>query len=43
MEREWIDPRYARLVAELRARQKAAEKDGQALRPQRGFVIAPKA
>ncbi|MFI6683380.1 hypothetical protein [Streptomyces sp. NPDC050485] len=42
MEREWIDPRYARLAAELRAREKAAEKAGLPLRPQRGFVIVSK-
>ncbi|WP_263456433.1 hypothetical protein [Streptomyces olivaceus] len=39
---EWIDPRYAELVAAWRRSQQPATRDPQEPRPVRGFVISPK-
>ncbi|MFK4797773.1 hypothetical protein ACI3K5_03655 [Streptomyces sp. MPA0124] len=39
---EWIDPRYAELVAAWKRSQQPTSRDPQDERPVRGFVIPPK-
>ena len=39
---EWIDPRYADLVAAWKRAQQPTSRDPQEDRPVRGFVILPK-
>jgi hypothetical protein len=41
MEREWIDPRYAALVAEWKRSQLPTSRDPEE-RPVRGFIMSPK-
>ncbi|CAL9491509.1 hypothetical protein SUDANB140_03254 [Streptomyces sp. enrichment culture] len=38
---EWIDPRYAELVAEWERSQRPVVRDPQEERPVRGFVVPP--
>ncbi|MEV7288348.1 hypothetical protein AB0O01_28020 [Streptomyces sp. NPDC093252] len=39
---EWIDPRYAELVAAWKRAQRPGSRDPQQDRPVRGFLIPPK-
>ncbi|MEU0215941.1 hypothetical protein ABZ281_12805 [Streptomyces sp. NPDC006265] len=41
-ESEWIDPRYADLVAAWKRTQQPASRDPKEQRPVRGFVTPPK-
>ncbi|MFI1762046.1 hypothetical protein ACH41H_08365 [Streptomyces sp. NPDC020800] len=39
---EWIDPRYAELVAAFKRAQQPASRGPQQERPVRGFIVPPK-